>query len=217
MSFWNKFKHLFFSILAPCIEIMLGAVLTLLFLFLVSPLFSLPADAETTHLWGGIFSKLGAMTLVLYFYCHKIFPFTWQFSKVKISVVFLAFGITTAWWFIRFFINYGSFTGLTFAEHSSVYIASLIFLKSIILAPVLEELLFRKWMFGYLKSKDFSPVFILLFTSALFYLWHGEFHRWELFISGLLFGVFYLKGKNIAYPIICHMLLNILSDRKSVV
>lgn len=207
----NKLKCLLHAVLAPSMTIIIEAIFTLLSFLILGTLFSTSGAKSETRLWVQLFSKL-TFILVLYFYCSKIFKFNWhsqQKRNIQFAVVIVS--LIVIWWFLKIFILYGSYSNLKLSFHLSEE-SILLLLKSVLIAPILEELLFRKWMFDYMKSNAFSPLFILIFSSLIFFLWHGDLQRWDLIISGLIFGAVYLKGKNIVYPIVIHALGNLLSS-----
>lgn len=203
----DQVKCLLNTVLAPGMTFLSGAIFTLVCFMFFESFFS----TNVRILWVQIFSKLTAIP-ILFFYCSKIFKFNWHNQlKVNIQFVVAFLVVIVVWWFLKLNILYGGFHNLMFSFHWTEENA-LILLKSVLIAPVLEELLFRKWMFDYMKSNAFSSLFILIFSSLIFYVWHGEFQRWDLIISGLIFGAVYMKGKNIVYPIIIHALGNLLSS-----
>jgi membrane protease YdiL (CAAX protease family) len=150
--------------------------------------------------------------LTLCYYCHRIYPFTWQRGKIKLSSIVIYGSLAGIYWLIIVLLKYKHLPLWGLSSNDSWIVTCLFLIKTALLAPILEELLFRKWMFSYMKAQNFSPFLILLFTSVLFYLWHGEPERWELLGWGVLFGWIYMKGKHLAYPIAAHMIVNILAS-----
>lgn len=77
-----------------------------------------------------------------------------------------------------------------------------------IFAPILEEILFRRILFGMLLPK--SNFFIAaLISSIMFGVIHFEFSHIILYsVSGFIFAFIYYKTKRIAASILAHMLLN---------
>lgn len=86
--------------------------------------------------------------------------------------------------------------------------APIMILATVVLGPVLEELIFRRVLFGTLIQK--YNFFISAFASALvFAAIHLDFEHIILYaISGFIFAFLYHKTKSIWTPIIAHMLLN---------
>ncbi|MCC8140972.1 MAG: CPBP family intramembrane metalloprotease, partial [Lachnospiraceae bacterium] len=82
----------------------------------------------------------------------------------------------------------------------------------VILAPVIEEIIFRGLVFGYAR-KVFPVWLAILFQAALFGIYH-----WNLtqgiyaFVLGIFLGYLCLKGPGIRYSIPCHMTINFISN-----
>ncbi len=76
-----------------------------------------------------------------------------------------------------------------------------------ILAPILEELVFRYGICGTLARSN--ATFALIASSLIFGIVHGNvIQAAYATILGLFFGFIYLKTKNIWYPAILHMAVN---------
>ncbi|WP_324721629.1 CPBP family intramembrane glutamic endopeptidase [Salinimicrobium sp. HB62] len=82
---------------------------------------------------------------------------------------------------------------------------------AICLAPLFEELFFRKFLFGKLLSR-YSTTTSILVSSLCFSLFHLPSFRNLLptFIFGVIACLLYKKTKNILYTIILHVLVNFL-------
>ncbi|MBR4702830.1 MAG: CPBP family intramembrane metalloprotease [Oscillospiraceae bacterium] len=80
-------------------------------------------------------------------------------------------------------------------------------LGTILLAPILEELTFRKLLLDRMRTID-KPA-ALFFSALAFGLFHGNVIQFfYAFGVGLLFGVIYMKTGRIAYTIALHVLVN---------
>ncbi len=80
---------------------------------------------------------------------------------------------------------------------------------TVILAPVAEELFFRKLLIDRLAS--FSPRYAILFSALLFGLFHTNLIQFlYAFPLGLLLGVIYCKTRNIRYTILLHASINLI-------
>lgn len=97
-------------------------------------------------------------------------------------------------------------------EHLELSNSYIIFngISSLILAPILEELLFRKYMFAKLLEK-YSLNWSIIISSIFFSLIHipSYSNLFPTFIFGIICCIVYLKTKNILYPIILHFLVNL--------
>ncbi|MGL4806341.1 MAG: lysostaphin resistance A-like protein [Bacteroidales bacterium] len=84
--------------------------------------------------------------------------------------------------------------------------------KSIIVAPVLEEILFRGFLQKYLYRLK-KPFVAILVAALLFSLSHYEINKiFTTFLGGLLYGFIYYKSGSLLIAIICHSLHNLLCD-----
>ena len=82
-------------------------------------------------------------------------------------------------------------------------------LCTVLLAPVAEELFFRKAMIDRLSAHH--PMDAILFSALLFGLIHGNLTQFlYAFPIGVLFGIIYWRTKNIRYTILLHMCMNTL-------
>lgn len=84
----------------------------------------------------------------------------------------------------------------------------LFFVTVVVIGPIMEELVFRGAILGYLISHS-SKLPALLFSSFLFGLIHFSLDQivWGS-IAGIFLGYAYLKSQNIIVPIFFHMLNN---------
>ena len=95
-------------------------------------------------------------------------------------------------------------------ELTKLMLNSNIFLRILvvgILAPIFEELMFRKILIDHLAVK--GQLVAILASGLMFGLFHGNFHQafFAAFI-GCLFAYIYIKTGKIIYTIILHMFLN---------
>ncbi|MCC8028468.1 MAG: CPBP family intramembrane metalloprotease [Lachnospiraceae bacterium] len=85
----------------------------------------------------------------------------------------------------------------------------MIFLFTVILAPILEELIFRKLLID--RAVVFGDRTAILLSALLFGLAHGNFYQlFYAFGLGCLFGYIYIRTGKIAYTISFHMAVNFL-------
>ncbi|MFA8298965.1 MAG: lysostaphin resistance A-like protein [Hyphomicrobiales bacterium] len=84
-------------------------------------------------------------------------------------------------------------------------------LTAVVIAPILEEVLFRGIMLDGLLKK-YSPKKAILFSSFLFGLSHFNPSQFIFcFLSGILLGWAYYNTRNLIYPIVIHVINNSLS------
>lgn len=86
----------------------------------------------------------------------------------------------------------------------------LLFISSGILGPILEELLFRKKLLTELLKFNNKYVALLLSSFIFSFLHNGLVTMIYAFILGIVFGLFYIKYKNIKLTILMHIAANII-------
>lgn len=86
--------------------------------------------------------------------------------------------------------------------------APIAILAIVVFGPILEEIIFRRIIFGSLVQT--TNFWVAAFVSAIFFgLIHADFTHIILYtISGLCFAFLYQQTKSILAPILAHMLLN---------
>ncbi|WP_370450888.1 lysostaphin resistance A-like protein [Mesonia sp. HuA40] len=85
-----------------------------------------------------------------------------------------------------------------------------IIINTIVIMPILEEFLYRGLVMKKLLIKTNYKVAILV-SSILFGLGHLDFEKSLVtFFSGLIIGYVFWKSKNLFYPIIIHIVINLL-------
>ena len=89
---------------------------------------------------------------------------------------------------------------------SSVEIISSILL--VICAPIMEELVFRKWCID--RLSPYGEVWAVLFSAICFSLFHMNLYQFfYTFALGLVSGYIYVRSRKIIYSILLHALLNL--------
>ena len=77
----------------------------------------------------------------------------------------------------------------------------------VVCAPVMEELLFRKFLIS--RTARYGEGVAVVLSGILFGLFHGNLNQFAYaFTLGVLFGFVYVKTQNILYPIIFHVAIN---------
>ena len=125
-----------------------------------------------------------------------------------IIVIFVAFGL---WGIgviignIPSFFNEGGISEIEiiFGNHQILYL-----IQAIVCAPIIEEFFFRKLMID--RTAGRGEGLAVLASATLFGLMHGNLGQFFLaFLIGLLFGVVYLKTRNIRYTMFLHFMINL--------
>ena len=114
------------------------------------------------------------------------------------------FGISLACFFNMIIFKFGE--GNEVIEVNKI----LLFISSGILGPILEELLFRKKLLTELLKFNNKYVALLLSSFIFSFLHNGVVTMIYAFILGIVFGLFYIKYKNIKLTILMHMVANII-------
>lgn len=85
------------------------------------------------------------------------------------------------------------------------------FVCACIIAPIGEELLFRKLLLD--RLLPFGGLAACLFSGLAFGLFHGNLRQFiYAFPIGVIFSYIYMKSKNIVYPIIVHSAVNLMGS-----
>lgn len=91
-------------------------------------------------------------------------------------------------------------------DYPAVYL-----LLAILLAPVVEELLFRAILYRHLKDQ-WNPIVAAVISSVTFALMHGNLHQGiPAFLSGIFFALVYHLGGGLFMAILCHASMNLLT------
>ena len=89
-------------------------------------------------------------------------------------------------------------------ENSPIW---LVILVAVIIGPIIEELLFRKFMIDRLSR--FGDGVAIIVSAIAFGLFHGNFYQFfYAAMLGFMLGYIYTKTGNVKYSIIMHVLLN---------
>ena len=87
----------------------------------------------------------------------------------------------------------------------------LIFLVTVIIAPIIEELMFRKFMIDRLSR--YGDLLAVIVSSIGFGLFHGNFYQFfYAAMLGFILGYIYTKTRNVKYSILMHMIINFLGS-----
>ena len=138
-------------------------------------------------------------------------------SKLSFSEFVFLFCIGEVLMFIGNYIGtvlndvFASYTGIV-PDNSVATIISetptwLIFLVVVIIAPIVEELIFRKIIIDRLSI--YGEAVAILFSAVAFGLIHGNFYQFfYAALLGALLGFVYVKTHNVWYSVLMHMIIN---------
>lgn len=175
---------------------------------------------ENDHARGAtiLIARVAAYLVIFYFFWKPIAEiFSFKLQRLKTSVVLILFLIFIGTEFVnRPFADYDRLLEHTPAEfiykgYSLINIYNA--LTALLIAPLFEELFFRKFLFHKLLGEN-GFVSALLVSSALFSIIHWEtpLNLIPAFIFGLISAYIFYKTQNIIYSIILHFLYNALSQ-----
>ncbi|SNZ15475.1 hypothetical protein SAMN05421503_2644 [Terribacillus aidingensis] len=136
------------------------------------------------------------------------------------------FGMTVLWIIIGFF---GAYFGQIIAGMIEIYVLNIrqgsqntanildaiqsvpaFVVIVVVFAPILEEIIFRKIIFGEIYKRTNFFVAVLI-SALLFGIVHGDLlHLLQYFVMGIIFATLYVQTKRIIVPIITHGLMNLM-------
>lgn len=153
---------------------------------------------------------VAVILLIVLIFTH---PFIYK-EKLKCSLKWLFISIIAGILFATIMgITYQSFTNHTTME-ASLPIFIYLLITQLNNAALSEEPLFRGFIWGYLKKRNWKEHWILLFQASIFSLGH-IYYLPDLpiaflgtFAAGLVLGFIVLKSKSISTSIIVHGLIN---------
>lgn len=134
------------------------------------------------------------------------FKIDWYFFSFSLVIAILLYCLNYIFIYIHSLIIYG-IDNIILRGYESVSANHIIF--SIIIYPLIEELLFRDCILKILSKKN-SKLKSLLISSFLFSIVHlfSMTGLYLSFFSGIIFGLVYLKTNSVLYSFIVHSLYN---------
>ena len=118
----------------------------------------------------------------------------------------------------KFLSNQISNTQEIECQIDSVFIVRII--VALVLAPIVEELFYRKWMISYLEKSKVKPYFVLFMTSILFFIAHTNYVNWTFQLDAFFFGIMqyfiYKKSFDVRYCIWVHFINNIIATSTNI-
>lgn len=174
--------------------------------------------AETSDSIYNLYSLLDLLTYILpsiiilyYLKRKKGLKLKFNTSNLQIELIgkILALGfIVHLFWKLIYPPIWNTFFS---AHETSFFIITYvpIFISTVLLAPVFEELIFRRYYFSELE-KQFNIKNTIIISSVFFSLIHLPNYSSLIpsFMVGAFAGAIYQKTKNISYTIIFHLILN---------
>ena len=98
------------------------------------------------------------------------------------------------------------------ASANTLTMQMLILIAFSLIAPIMEELIFRGWLYSTLANTKLNKISVILLSAIIFSSIHLQYENLITFINiffiGLFFAVMRYKTENIAYSMIFHFLFN---------
>lgn len=212
-------RRLAIPALAVSFVFLFTTVLQLVIVTLVSRLQPSLMDRDW-YIWVVSMVPMYAIAMPLSLLLYRAAPSDQPLAKRKLSfpvflgLVAICFTLTYAGNFLGQLVNsiIGAITGempdnqLQELTMSSPLWTNLLFCG--ILAPIMEEIFYRKMLIDRLHRYGDLPA--ILISGVLFGLIHGNFHQFfYAAMIGMVFGFIYLRTGNILYTIALHMCINL--------
>lgn len=205
-SFWQAFLYLFLLPLVVCVPL-------LLLLIYIFDWFSFDEWGEVERSLGHIFT----LPLLLFFIWKSNVKIRWSdFTKINRSQLFSVFLLTVFSFYIFHFCIF--FLRLQFQREYPVFVVPrldvLSVLHALVLAPVVEEILYRRiLLIQFIKQ---YPVWLaIVLSSFIFALLHSPVFMFPelmipFFMSGVFLGLIYYKTESLLLCIIAHFVMNLI-------
>lgn len=189
--------------------------------FLFTPIlyYFLPISQIEAAVYWSLFSFIIALIIILYLMKPDMQQYNMRKETPSANpVLWSIIGVFLAYFaqFIAVYIETEIFGIPPGSENTAMImeitrIAPIFMIVPALIAPILEEIIFRKIIFGSLYKR--TNFFIAAIISALIFGFiHGEPIHLLIYTSmGFVFAYLYVKTKRIIVPIIVHMTLNTIS------
>jgi membrane protease YdiL (CAAX protease family) len=212
-----KFKRYSFAIgMAVLVYIVIQIILELLLNLLVAPLIADLGETKIKLIFALICSALSLISAygVLRTYTQET---TTEKKKIstKSKLVIIIFGISFIF-LIQFFmsliypalgIDYNAIDTLSIEDDFTLPTVILYFIEVAIVPAIFEELFFRKALIDI--SEKFGKVFAVIMSALIFGLAHMNLGQFIFaFCLGIMFGIIYIKTKDIKLTMILHFINN---------
>lgn len=156
------------------------------------------------------------LLLVLSVYSTKEKLHIWNFKGNRLFLKPLVVSVVLAFiWQLLTIIIYYLSTGSYIHKTLSLGISSVLihFASFVLLGPVMEELIFRKWFIDMMERGGFSKMCVIIVGSTLFFCLHigGDIVRIDTLIIAIPLCIIYIKTHDVRYCIITHIANNFIA------
>jgi membrane protease YdiL (CAAX protease family) len=179
---------------------------------------------DFTHIFGitKIVSVVGAFLLIYFFFWKPNFDFKKALTvpnynpRIYLYLPLIGIGlllINKPFWDFNKIMEYyqGISTNDNFVSSNNNIALIYNLISTLLIAPIVEELFYRKFLLDKLLEKN-KPVLAIIISSICFSIMHLETpnNLIPTFISGIILGIIYLKTKKIGYCIMLHFIVNLI-------
>lgn len=214
----NIIKAFLYTVLA----FVFWVIIQLAILVPVKYLFGKPDDF--THIFGitKILSVVGSFFLIYHFFWKAKFDLKKALKiqnynpGIYLYLPIIGLGLFLLnkpfWDFTKILQYYQGISKIENAVTSSNNMALIYnLISTLLIAPIFEELFYRKFLLEKLAQKN-RPILAIIVSSICFSIIHIETpnNLIPTFISGIILGIIYLKTKKIGYCIMLHFIVNLI-------
>jgi len=155
-----------------------------------------------------------SITLKEYLCLNKV---GWKEIRVWLLIVLLGAGIFDT---LTYFLGRSIVTKFMLDTYTTAYFVPFLWAALIIVAPIVEEVFFRGFMFKGIEHSVLGPAGAVIITALLWSVMHVQYDVYgiiSLFILGLILGIARHKSKSIYPTIVMHILQNLIATVEVVI
>jgi membrane protease YdiL (CAAX protease family) len=221
-SFPRKIMSIIKAFLYTVLAFVFWTIIQLAILLPIKYLIGEPDDF--THIFGitKIVSVVGAFLLIYFFFWKPNFDFKKALKvqnynpRIYLYLPLIGIGlllINKPFWDFNKIMEYyqGISTNDNFVSSNNNIALIYSLISTLLIAPIVEELFYRKFLLDKLLEKNI-PILAIIVSSICFSIMHIETpnNLIPTFISGIILGIIYLKTKKIGYCIMLHFIVNLI-------
>jgi len=162
-----------------------------------------------------LFAKIRRnITVKQYLNFHKT---TWK-QFCKWSLVLVLFAVCSD--ILTLFLGRPIVPDFMVKAYTTAYFKPLLWLSLVFVAPLLEEISIRGFLFKGIEHSKIGPVGAVLITSLVWAILHTQYDAYgiaSIFTGGLLLGWARLNSKSVWVPVVMHVLMNIIATVEVVI
>jgi membrane protease YdiL (CAAX protease family) len=181
------------------------------FFLSISICVSAPLVIGLTVLFAKIRKKI---TVKQYLNFHKT---SWK-QFCKWSLVLLLFLVCSDK--LTLFLGRPTVPNFMVKAYTTAYFTPLFWLAVVVVAPLVEEISIRGFLFKGIEHSKIGPLGAVLITSLIWAILHVQYDAYgiaSIFTGGLLLGCARLNSKSIWVPVTMHVLMNIIATIQAVI